>query len=115
MLIADTALIDCGQPIARPGALDLLDEAMARDDVFVAVVSQGRNTEVSASSAALGAVLGPDRVAALLLDGAITGGGRAHSDAVSAAFEHGRDFFYNLHLPHHVRLVKVHEHRTAVH
>jgi hypothetical protein len=39
LFIADTALLDYDTAHARPGALRLLDEALARDDLFVALVS----------------------------------------------------------------------------
>lgn len=90
LFIADTALLDYDTAHARPGALRLLDEALARDDLFVALVSSEVSGEMDIlANAAVGAVLGTERLLRLIENGSMCRGEGAHAKAVMAAYEAG--------------------------
>lgn len=90
LFLADTALLDYDTAHARPGALALLDEALMREDVFVALVSSEVSGEMDIlANAAMGAVLGTDRLLKLIQKGSLCRGSGAHAKAVMAAFQAG--------------------------
>lgn len=93
LLLADTALVDCDVAEARAGALELVDEALARSDVFVGIVStdssDGVGHEDFVSNAELGAVLGVDRLRKILDRGSMRRGFTAHANAILDASETG--------------------------